>query len=76
MWKYVVIQIAYTQQNNEQPLFAGLIYSCWNIVYSSPIEYMNTDCSHPDAFTACQAWLENNKAPGSQYIITSMFFVE
>lgn len=78
MWKYVVVQVLYTVKNNYVPVMGveavGIVYSCWNMVYSVPLD--SDDVGGNNALVACQAWLENNKAPGSKYVITQMFFVE
>lgn len=47
----------------------------WNILFSVPYD-TRSDQDTQFAFDACCIWLESNKAPGSKYVITEMFFID
>jgi hypothetical protein len=48
---------------------------CWNLKYA--VEFNTGDEEETQlAFLACGAWIENNKAPGSKYVIQELFFYE
>lgn len=48
---------------------------CWNMLYT--VDFDPSDDAQVElAFGGCMAWIEQNRAPGSKYIIMEMFFVE
>jgi hypothetical protein len=53
----------------------AIMQPCWNLMYA--VEFNTGDEEETQlAFLACGAWIENNKAPGSKYVIQELFFYE
>lgn len=76
MWKFQVIEY---QKRQSDIIIIGEtkapVKPCWNLLYSCPFDPMD-EVEVSMAFQACEAWLEQNKVDGSDYVISELFFYQ
>lgn len=59
----------------DQAKESAITEKCWNRVYEAPFNPLD-DEEVALVHGMCEAWVEQNRVPGSKYAITEMFLIE
>lgn len=75
MWHYIVVEIEQTLDVYGAMGPQKIQCPCWwRILYKVPVEREDLG-EEALSFKGCLAWIENNKAEGSEYAVMKMYLI-